>query len=168
MKLEIAHTYDLDPETYAREVHFSDELQARFLGTIYKERRILEREEDDRTMRLKFRVTPNRDIPAAVKKALRGGGLGYDETDRVDKERLKVEWSVRTDTFPDKTTCAGTVSFEDAGAGRCRRVIRGEVKVKVMLVGGLIEKAIVDGMKESFEKSSDITREFIREKYSKS
>ena len=165
MKFEIAHIYDLDPKTYATEVHFSDELQAKYVGTIYKERLVLDRQEDDRGLTIRFRVTPNRDIPAALKKALRGAGLGYEEVDRFDREKLRVDWSVKTDAFTKKTTCKGAVTFEDAGGGKCRRVISGEVKVRVMLVGGMIEKAIVDGMKDSFEKTAAITRNFLREKY---
>ena len=53
------------------------------------------------------------------------------------------------DHYADRMSASATTTFVESGADTVRRV-HGEVKVRVPLVGGQVEKAIVSGLKEHF------------------
>ena len=52
----------------------------------------------------------------------------------------------------------------DVGPGRCRREFVGECTVKVPLVGGAAEKAILSNMRETYDNAAKVHREWIARK----
>jgi hypothetical protein len=60
----------------------------------------------------------------------------------------------------DKVDSTGTFRFEPSADG-VKRVIEGEIKVKVFGVGGVIERFIVADVEKSYEQAADFTRRWI-------
>jgi hypothetical protein len=61
----------------------------------------------------------------------------------------------------DKFQTSGDYIVSPLGDNRCRREFKGEVKMSIPLVGGKMESYTVDQMRESYERASRVTREWI-------
>ena len=55
---------------------------------------------------------------------------------------------------------SATVRFTDDG-DRSRRVVRGDLKVKVLLVGGQVERVIVDGLEEHLTEEQKVVARLL-------
>jgi len=69
-----------------------------------------------------------------------------DET-AFDLDTLTATTAMLPDHYGNKIKVAITQDFVADGDG-CRRVVRGDLKVKMLLVGGQVEKVIVNGLKD--------------------
>ena len=62
----------------------------------------------------------------------------------------------------DRVTVKGATTMTATPEG-CRRVVDGEITVRMRLVGGQIEKAVVAEFEKSMARAVDIARELIAE-----
>ncbi len=107
--------------------------------------------------RSRSRVVPRKELPALAQKALGSSRFTYvQETEERDGELL-LRWKVLPDVMADKIACGGTLRVV-AAPGGCERVIEGQVNVKVMLVGGTIEKAVVEQLQQGYDRAADTLR----------
>lgn len=108
------------------------------------------------------RLTPNREIPALLQKFIKGG---FSYVERNDYKAR--EGQMRTVTTPsfmaDKITTHGVYRVEVLGPSRCKRVWDGEINCAIPLLGGKIEKILVDEVRESYRKATDFTRRWHTE-----
>jgi hypothetical protein len=68
-------------------------------------------------------------------------------------EEARSRWEVLPDYYPDRLTASGAYRFEDGPEGPASTVVRvdGELKVRVPLVGGTVERVIVSGLTSYIE-----------------
>ena len=52
------------------------------------------------------------------------------------------------DHYPDRLTCSGRYRFSSTGPSSATRRLDGDLKVRVPLVGGRVERALTDGLVE--------------------
>ena len=64
---------------------------------------------------------------------------------------LEAAFEIHPDHYADRLSCAGVVTIEPIGDGdrRACRVTTGTLKVRFPLVGGRVERAILDGLREA-------------------
>lgn len=110
--------------------------------------------------RMKFRS--GNELPAVVQKLLGATHLAYDQENRLDAAASTLSWTVSLPVLSDRVKVGGTTSIHPHPEG-CRRVVDGVVEVKVALVGGQIEKAVVAEFEKSMARAVEIVREMIRE-----
>jgi hypothetical protein len=79
----------------------------------------------------------------------------YDLTDHTAEHR------VIPDNYADRLECGYRVSIQPTGDGS-QRVLTGRVKVRMLLVGGKVESAIVSGLREHAEAESALINEWLR------
>jgi hypothetical protein len=106
------------------------------------------------------RLTPNRELPALIEKFVKGALTYVERNDYKAKDGV-----MRTVTTPsfmtDKIDSRGVYRIESVGPARCKRIWDGEIDVSIPLVGGRIEKMLVDEVRESYRKATDFTRRWI-------
>ncbi len=126
-------------------------------------RTVVKFESDDAKLHRVLRVGPDRELPGAVKKVLGTDRLEYEE--RLDYRwgTYKAQWETVPSVMASKVDARGTISFAESG-GAVRRVAEGEIKVKLLGVGGLIEKLVVADVEKSFKDAADFTQRWIDEK----
>ena len=78
MKFTIAHEFDCDAKTYWEIFFDLDYQKDMYSGLGIKERTVLLFEEDDKEIRRRIKIVPQRDLPGALKAVLKGD-LGYIE-----------------------------------------------------------------------------------------
>lgn len=156
MKIYASHHLPCPPETFWR-LYFDDE---------YKE--ALDREMDlaehviledtprgDRRL-IRARITPRREVPRAVQKVIKSATLGYEEERLYDAQRSQIDWKALHAALGSRFHCQGLFRVDPEGDG-CRRVLEGEIRVKILGVGKLIERGIASDV----ERTYDVAARFI-------
>lgn len=162
MKYTIEDTFDVSAARYWEA--FFDEAYGKALWPaldIRCEVLKLERtgEGDALEIRREQRLTPNRELPALIQKFVKGA-LSY-----VEHNHYKArEGLMRTTTTPsfmaDKIKTGGVYRVEVLGPTRCKRIWEGEVDCSIALVGGKVERMLVDEVRESYRKATEFTRKW--------
>lgn len=166
MKFTLRHQYHCGPDTFWREVFFDPTFNER----LYREAlqfeafKIVEEkiEEDGRRSR-KMAVTPKLDAPAAIKKVI-GDSISYVEEGRYDL--AKPSWIVRVNPskLADKANITSEMWLERTGAGQSDRVAEFNIEVNMFMIGGLFEKFLEKTMRDSYQKATDFTNQWLRDK----
>ena len=103
--------------------------------------------------RQRVRVVPRKELPALVQKAIGAPRFSYVQETEEGTGETSLRWRVVPELLADKIRCAGTLRLADV-AGGCERTVEGSVEVRVTLVGGTIEKAVIDELRQGYDRSA--------------
>jgi len=109
------------------------------------------------------RVEPRRELPGFVARLLGGSKLSYVQDSRLDTETQTMDWRVTLDLMPDRVDVSGRTRVVPLPQGGCRRVVDGDIRVRVRLVGSRIETAVVEQFEASMARANTIARDLMRE-----
>jgi hypothetical protein len=116
----------------------------------------LERAETSEAFYRKIRVVPH--IPSSFHSLLRRVGVekrvSYIEEQWRSKEAKEVRWKMTPSLLADRTRIEGRIRIKPLDAGSCLRVLDGTVNVRLPGIGRAIERAIVSGALEAYERSA--------------
>lgn len=163
MKFEIDNTFTgISRDAY--EKLFLDETFNEAMKAVagLKTRELLESRQDNGRLYRKIKVIPDRELPAIMKK-LANGDLVNTEDSWFDPVKHQLEWKSAMSVMTDKIKVSGLIEFLEAPGG-ARRRLNGEIKVSIFGVGGMIEKAVVDNIVETYVKITAFTQKWINEK----
>lgn len=158
----IEHTWPV-PRTLVLEHHLDPEIHQRANAAITSAERTLESVEKrgDKTVQ-RFHVKGTK-IPAAAKKVLKPEMLEWIEESVWDPSTEKFEWKILPNVMKDKIFASGELFYEAAGE-KTRRVVTGRIEIKIPLAGKVIEKVLVDQLKESYDQAAGAEGAFYEEK----
>ncbi|MBK7402471.1 MAG: DUF2505 domain-containing protein [Myxococcales bacterium] len=105
---------------------------------------------------------PAADLPGPVAKVV--GDLSWTEEGTWDPKTGRYKFKVTPASLPDKTRIDGEIWCEARGDKSCDRIAKAFVEVKVFMVGGIVEKRIIDDMKKSYENAARFTNQWVKEK----
>jgi len=108
---------------------------------------LLECTRDDTTARLRVRLRFTAELSSAVTAVIDPKKLTWVDDARFDLAALHADHTIEPDNYADRLSSTYRSVLEPDGAGT-RRVLTGMVKVRMMLVGGKVEGAIVSGLRE--------------------
>jgi hypothetical protein len=103
------------------------------------------------------------ELNSAVKAVIDPARLTWVERSTTDPATRETRWEIHPDHYADKLSSHGVFRIEASGDGS-RRTASGEVKVRVMLVGGKVEGAIVSGMREHAELEREALLAYLEAK----
>lgn len=150
MKFSISHELNVSADQLWKDLFHPDMEKSVSVATKLKEF-FVDTKDEGSTLRRNVRVVPNVELPGALKAVL-GNTIGYREVDVVPKSGpMEYKWTVTTDAIPDKISIGGTFRVEPLGPTRCKRIISGDVTVKIFGLGGLAEKFIISQLEENYE-----------------
>ncbi|MCZ7686832.1 MAG: DUF2505 domain-containing protein [Sandaracinaceae bacterium] len=165
MKFTVRNQFDTNVDTYWNEIFFSEEYNSRLYreGLGFKGFELVELtgEKGQRRTR-KLRTEPAADAPAVVRKLI-GDSLSYTETGSWDPATKVWSYSISTSKLSDKIRIGGRLWAEPRG-DKLERIAEIEIEVKILGVGGTIEKFLEKTTRESYVKATDFTNRFIAEK----
>jgi hypothetical protein len=165
MEYRIEDTFDASAERYW-EIFFSDEYNAALWPALDIQRELLvfDRKGEGAELRIhrEQRLVPQREVPGFIKTLVSGAITYVEKNDFVAADN-----AMRTVTIPgfaaDRITTTGTYRLEPLGANRCKRIWEGVCECRIPLVGGKVEKQLVDEVRESYRRATDFTRKWIAE-----
>lgn len=88
--------------------------------------------------------------------------LSWVEHSAHDLARHTVTYRLVPDHYPDRLQSSGSCAIEPAGDGSTRTVT-GRLKVKALVVGGAVERAIVSGLREHLVDEVAVVDRFVAE-----
>jgi hypothetical protein len=165
MEYRIEDTFDVSAERYW-EIFFSDEYNAGLWPALDIKRELLvfDRQGEGPSLRIhrEQRLTPQREVPGFIKKLVSGAITYVEKNDFVAADN-----AMRTVTIPgfaaDRITTTGIYRLEPLGDARCKRIWEGVCECRIPLVGGKVEKQLVEEVRESYRRAADFTRKWIAE-----
>ncbi len=161
MKLHVQHDLPIPAKT-AWEIFESEAFDARLEEAANIRCELLdEAKEGDVTVR-RLRYTSKTDLPTIVAKALGSKQLTYLQTNRFDPASSTLSWTVELPFGGERVSVGGITTITDTETGS-RRVVDGDIEVKIRLVGGQIEKAVAAQFEKSMERAVQLAKEIAEE-----
>ena len=158
MKLAIEHVFaGIQPAEF--EALYFDEAFNESLGThLHMGRKLVRLEREANRIVRHVRFEPAQDPSVPIEKAFGTSRASFLEELDYDTRARRGEWKTIPNMFKERVVNAGTIEFAATPEGT-RRLLRGEVKVKLFGFGGVVEKMIA----AEIVKSYDATAVFINE-----
>lgn len=159
MQFRISHRFPVSPRAYWDGTR-DPALDQRMAEAGEIDVQVLERRREGTRTHDRSRVSPRKELPSVAQRALGTARFSYVQVVESDDDHMSTTWQVLPDVLPDKVTCRGTSRVVDAPGG-CERVIEGEIKVAVPLVGGAIEKVVLEQLEKSYDRAADVVRKHL-------
>jgi hypothetical protein len=131
------------------------------------QRQVLSLDKKDGRLSRRLKIGPERELPAPIKKVIGSDRLEYEERLEYTFGSYEARWVVVPGVLASKVRSEGTIRFR-ADRDAVVRTAAGEVEVKILGVGGMIEKVIIGDVERSFVNAAGFTQRWIdQEKHKK-
>jgi len=120
-----------------------------------------ERDGDRATLRVRYRFVGH--LSAAVTAVVDPKKLSWVEESVHDLASGRVTFRMRPDHYGDRFASHGTYRFQAAGDDQTVRIVDGEVTIRMPIVGGRVEAAIVSGIKEHLDAEGALVVRYLAE-----
>jgi hypothetical protein len=165
IEYEIRDEFATTPDKYW-DMFFSDAYNDALWKHLDIEREVLEFERtgegQDEVIRRVQRLTPRRDIPSALRRLV-SDAIAYEERNVWRRKDNCMEVITIPNFFSDKFTAKGTYVLEPRGGDKLERIWKASCACRVPLVGGKVEKHVVEEVKRSYKATTIFTRKWIAE-----
>jgi len=160
MDFTVTQAFDAAADDVAR-AYATSELYAQLVGLPkLGTPDVLDRREDGHVVRLQVRYRFVGDLSPAVTAVVDPRRLSWVEHSTHDLSARRVTYRLVPDHYADRLESSGSCTVEPAGDG-CVRTVAGRLKVKALLVGGAVEKAIVSGLREHLNGEVAVIDRFL-------
>lgn len=99
-------------------------------------------------------------LPTAVVKAIGGDTITWDEIGDYDPRRREWRFRIVPKVFRGGFDAHGSYAFAPEGDGT-KRIVEIDMRVKVPVVGRLVERAIRDGLVETLDAEARLLQEYL-------
>lgn len=160
MNFNFAHDFDIDVANYWK-IFLSPEFSKEMFADLkMKKYEVVKREDDGKRFHRVQVLEPSTPIPGFLQSIVKS--TGYTEIDNLDWATNVMDVVIETQMFKDRFSMGGKYAVTPLDGGkRCRREFKGEVKVSIPLVGGRIEKYMMEQLRDSYELAAATTRRWI-------
>jgi hypothetical protein len=89
--------------------------------------------------------------------------LTWVDHSTFDRAAHRIDFEIVPDHYADRLRCAGWYQFEPDGELATRQLMGGDLRVRYPVVGGLVERAIVVGMRQHLGEEARILERWLRD-----
>ena len=168
IEYEIVDEFATTPDKYW-EMFFSDAYNEALWRTLEIEREVVKFERsgegDSEVIHRIQRLTPKRDVPAALRRLVKDA-VSYEERNVWRRKDNLMEVVTIPSFFAEKFKATGTYVLRAKGADKLDRVWTANCSCSVPLVGGKVEKHVVEEIKRSYLTTTSFTRDWIAKQLS--
>lgn len=122
---------------------------------------VLDRSEDGDQVHLQVRYWFAGNLSAAARRVVDPARLSWVECSTHDLARHQVDYIIVPDHYAHLLSSSGCYAFRAADGGATVRQAEGEVSVRVPLVGGAVERAIVSGIEEHLSAEIPVVERYL-------
>lgn len=159
MNFSFAHDFDIDAQAFW-DMFLSEPFEAELFKRLkMRSYTVLERKDEGNVVRRSIKLDPEMNVPSWASGVIKD--TGYTEHDVYYKDRSSMDVRVEPTMMKDRFSLSAVFKVTPLGPGRCRREFTGEAKVSVPLLGGKIEKMLVEQMKTGYDQAAEVTRDWI-------
>jgi hypothetical protein len=162
MRFKSEHRFDGLTVAQYEQLYFDEAFNIALCQAVGLHRTLVSRDDQGGRIRRVVRVAPERELPAPVAKLLGSPRLEYTETIEYAWGSGRGTWATQMAVMTDKVDSRGSFGFAPSATG-VLRTIEGDVTVRVPLLGGTIEKAVVAEVSSGYDKAADFTRQWLRQ-----
>jgi hypothetical protein len=112
-------------------------------------------------LRVQYAFSGNLSGPARA--VLDPARLTWVDQSTFDRAAHRIDFEIVPDHYSDRLECRGWYAFEPAGEQATRQVMGGELRVRYPVVGGLVERAIIVGMRQHVGEEARILERWLRD-----
>jgi len=162
MKLSGRFPCDFPPEVYQQ--YLVDEGALAYLSQNHPEIRdveVIENRTQDEKVCVKMRYTMEVSMPAPVKKALGGASHSFVADLILDTRNNTATLEFNPAKLADKIKAGARIAFEKDGNQWIQR-LDGDVTVKILGLGKIVEKFIVEKFQNSYTLEAQLRNEYVR------
>jgi len=141
-------------------LYFDEDFNIALCNEVRLARKVVANSRDDKKIDRRLIIGPDREVPGPVQKVLKTDRIEYEEHVKHTFGTYAGTWETIPNIMPSKVTSKGTYRFE-ACPGGVKRIVEGDISVKILGVGGVIEKFIVDDVKKSYEDAARFTQKWV-------
>ena len=164
-RFSISHEFACDAATYW-EIFWDEAFNQDQYPKLGCGRTLLRKEDKGDTLLRDQEVRPEREVPVVLRK-LMSGALKYVEYGVFKKPSGPLDVRIKVPALGERFEMHSKYIVTDVGPGRCRRDFSGECTVRIPLVGGAAEKAILSNMRETYDNAAKVHREWIARRASR-
>ena len=155
MRFEISHTFDAAPPAIAEAMldpEFQDTLSD--IGDLH-DRHVLDRTQAaDGSIVRNVRCILSLHISGMAKSMLGDSDPAWVQEERWDASLTHCDWIIHPEVAAELLSASGTIDISGTEGGT-KRLVTGEVKVRVPLYGGKVEGWIVDGVTRAYDEEAE-------------
>jgi hypothetical protein len=88
-----------------------------------------------------------------------GGGDGpawYKEEQWRSKRRMEVRWRMIPPILVGRSRVEGVVRVEAIDAGSCRRILEGDIEVRLPGLGGRLERTLAESTRAAYDRAAEV------------
>lgn len=123
---------------------------------VYRE---IERREEEGALYRRIHAEP-RGLPSYMKTLLRRAagveGGSFEEEQWRRSDAMELEWRMTPSVLAERVRAEGVLRVESVDAGRCRRVLDGEVGIRVLGLGGVLERTVVRAAEDAYATAAEV------------
>ena len=158
MNFTLEHTLPSDIE-YAWNTIMSEDFSRRAYAKSGIERTLISSEERGGKVYMVIRVKVLEPMPKVAAKVLGAQQLMWTQQQVLDHETYTMHWKIEIPNAK-QVAAKGSVRLDKRG-DQCVRVVNGDVRVKIPLVGRKAEEHVCAKLRKSYEDSARFTQEWL-------
>ena len=164
VRFEVSHALPADPATVAEALLDAD-YQASLDGIGgLSERRVESQERaDDGSVVRRIHCVLGVSLPSAAQRFLGEAKPSWTEEAKWQPDDMRWDWTIVPDSHANLISARGVIELLPEGAHTARRV-GGDVRVKVPLYGGKVERVIVDHLEKAYAAEAQRLRKWLAAK----
>lgn len=125
------------------------------------DRVVVESHETDELKKVTWRVTSLRQLPAIARPFVSGGRLKFLESMSWNRATNAVEMSVVPEILGGRVRIDGSYDLSQIADGQIRRIYKGTITAAITLVGGKIERGILETFTQNMPAMADCTQRYL-------
>ena len=166
MQFRFVHDFDVEPPQFW-EMFFSEAFETElFRGLKMRSWKVTDRRDEGAKLHRTVKLEPAMAVPSWASSVVKE--TGYTEIDVFLKSESKMNVQIEPAVMRDRFQLSGVFAVTPLGPGRCRREFAGDIKVSIPLLGGKIEKFMVDQIRDGYDQAAQITRDYLAKRKSQS
>lgn len=164
MKFELAQTYAGATPDEVVAAYTDPNLYATFEGlTKVAPPEVVSREATGDHVSLTLRMRFVAELNAAARAVVDPGKLTWLQEERYDLRAHTATVVFQPENYADRFSCSGGYEFapDPGDPSATRRTVRGDLRVRMLLVGGQVEGALVSGLREHFAEEQPLVARWL-------
>jgi hypothetical protein len=117
---------------------------------------------DGKLVHLRVQYAFSGSLSGPARAVLDPARLTWVDHSTFDREAHRIEFEIVPDHYSDRLQCRGSYEFEESGERATRQLMLGDLRVRYPIVSGLVERALVAGLRQNIGEQARILERWLR------
>ena len=118
---------------------------------------------DDNLVHLRVQYAFSGNLSGPARAVLDPARLTWVDQSTFDRAAHRIDFEIVPDHYADRLQCRGWYQFEPVGDRATRQLMGGDLRVRYPVVGGLVERAIIVGIRQHLGEEARILERWLRD-----